>query len=145
MITLTLTNSLAVMIILHLFGDYVLQSEWMAENKMKNWWPAIVHGITYTLPFMIITQVWWALLIIGGTHVIIDHYRLARYVVWARNQLAPKYYRYPVWWIQVDDHNGARHQREVGHDRWLYSWLMIIIDNTIHLILNATVILWVAS
>ncbi len=30
----------------HLVGDYLIQSDWMATEKVKRWWPAIVHGTT---------------------------------------------------------------------------------------------------
>lgn len=74
----------------HLAGDYVLQSHWMATEKLKRWWPALVHGFTYTLPYLLVTRSVWALLIIGGTHTVIDRYRLARYVVWLKNQIGAR-------------------------------------------------------
>ena len=67
-------------ILAHLVGDYLIQSDWMASEKTKKWWPAIAHGITYTLPYALVTQSLLALAVIAGTHVIIDHYRLARHV-----------------------------------------------------------------
>ncbi|MBT2390812.1 DUF3307 domain-containing protein [Streptomyces sp. ISL-1] len=27
----------------HLAGDYLIQSDWMATEKVKRWWPAVVH------------------------------------------------------------------------------------------------------
>ncbi|WP_205679869.1 DUF3307 domain-containing protein [Paenarthrobacter ureafaciens] len=27
----------------HLIGDYLIQSDWMASEKTKRWWPAIAH------------------------------------------------------------------------------------------------------
>lgn len=72
---------LALWIVLaHLVGDYVIQSHWMATEKTKHWLPAIVHGVTYTLPHALITQSPLALVVIGGTHIIIDRFRLARHV-----------------------------------------------------------------
>ena len=35
-------------ILAHLVGDYLIQSDWMASEKTKKWWPAIAHGITYS-------------------------------------------------------------------------------------------------
>ena len=37
----------------HMVGDYVIQSHWMAVEKTKRWWPAIAHGVTYGLPFLL--------------------------------------------------------------------------------------------
>jgi len=33
----------------HFVGDYLLQTSWMATNKMKQWLPLIVHSAVYTL------------------------------------------------------------------------------------------------
>lgn len=119
----------------HLVGDYILQSHWMACEKTKRWWPALVHAVTYTLPFLLITQSPWALLVIGGTHAVIDRYRLARFVVWAKNQVAPKSYR-PVW----ADASVTGYASDVPV--WLATWLLIISDNVIHMVINAGAVLW---
>jgi hypothetical protein len=78
-------------LVAHLIGDYCLQSDWMANSKTKRWLPAIAHALTYTLVFLLFTISWQALLFIFATHLIIDRYRLARYVCWAKNFLAPKW------------------------------------------------------
>lgn len=86
-----MTGEVALGILLaHLVGDYLFQSDWMATEKLKRWWPAAAHGITYTLPYVLVTRNPWALLIIGGTHIVIDRYRLAKYVVWLKNQVGAK-------------------------------------------------------
>lgn len=42
----------------HLVGDYLLQNEWMAQNKSNNdftgWFSAIVHCVIYTLAVCLI-------------------------------------------------------------------------------------------
>lgn len=123
-------------VLAHLAGDYLLQSDWMATRKTSQWVPAVAHGITYTLPHLLITQSPWALLIIGGTHIIIDRYRLARYLVWLKNHLAPRGERTPPW--QECTATGYPADRPV----WLTTWLMIIADNAVHLIINAAAITW---
>ena len=72
-------------ILAHLIGDYVLQSHWMAQEKTKQSFAAAVHATTYTLPFLFLTQSVAALAFILWTHFLIDRFRLARYVVWAKN------------------------------------------------------------
>ena len=79
----------------HLVGDYVLQSDWMANNKQQRWLPAVAHALTYGLCFLVMMLVTGtvsvpALLVITLTHLAIDHWRLARYVVYAKNLLAPR-------------------------------------------------------
>lgn len=84
-------------LILHLLGDYVYgQSDWIAENKSKYWWPAILHTLLYSLPFLLIADC-YAVLAIAITHCIIDRYRLARYVIWIKNFMCP-------WKLVAVDH-----------------------------------------
>lgn len=78
-----------IQIVCHIFGDYFLQSDWMATKKAKQSSACLVHAIFYTVPFLIITQNWLPLLLIGGTHFIIDRFSLAKYLVYAHNFLAP--------------------------------------------------------
>lgn len=119
-------------ILAHLVGDYLLQNRWMALEKTHRWWPAIVHGATYTLPFLLITQSWVALLVIGGTHAVIDRYRLAKYVVWARNQIGSAKHRPAQVGATGDDDSPV----------WLSTWLLIVCDNTIHLLINVAAVAW---
>lgn len=120
----------------HMVGDYVIQSHWMANVKtrrtLEGWVAATVHGVTYTLPFVFLTQSLTALAVIAGTHVVIDHWRLARYVIWARNQLAPKGWRPPL------TETGAPNETPP----WLSYWLLFIADNVMHMIINLAAIWW---
>jgi hypothetical protein len=79
----------------HLAGDYLIQSHYMAAEKVNRWWPAVAHGVTYTVPYVFVTRSPAALLTIAGTHVVIDRWRLAKHVVWLKNLAAPKPYRAP--------------------------------------------------
>lgn len=125
------------LVLAHLVGDYLIQSDWMALEKTKRWWPAWAHALTYGLPFLLVTQSPAALLVIVGTHAVIDHYRLARYVVWAKNLVGPKAYRHP--WSECSA-TGYHESRPA----WLAVWLMIIADNTIHLLINAGAVRWLS-
>ena len=60
-------------LLIHLFSDYWLQNDWMALNKKKHFWIALVHSAIYTVPFLLLTHSLVALLIICLTHAIIDH------------------------------------------------------------------------
>ena len=77
------------LLVLHLVGDYLLQSDWMAQRKTQSSIPAAAHALVYTAPFWLLMPSWWAMLLIGGTHFAIDRWRLARYVCWAKNRLGP--------------------------------------------------------
>ena len=88
-------------LILHLIGDYLLQSDWMALNKTKCSKAAAAHAVTYSLPFLLICPSAEAFLVICITHFFIDRFRLARYVVFAKSRLGPKRY-----WHKWEDCNG---------------------------------------
>lgn len=112
-------------IVAHLVGDYIIQSHWMATEKTKRSLAAAIHAVTYAIPFLLITLNPWALAIIIGTHFIIDRWRLARFVVWAKNGC-----RGPVTATGYPDDVPA----------WLAVWLFIFADNTLHLICNGLAI-----
>jgi hypothetical protein len=126
-------------LILHLVGDYVTQSDWMANNKTKRHWPAFVHAVIYSLPFLLLRPSWAAFAVILGTHFLIDRYRLAAFVVKWKNIIGDAEY----W----QSHN--LHIREVvipkfstgtgypeGVPPFLSVWLLIAVDNTLHLAIN---------
>lgn len=105
----------------------------MATEKTKNTLPCLVHVLLYALPFLFLTLEPAALAIIVGTHFAIDRWRLARYVVWFKNQIGPARTRAP--WSEC---------RETGFHSsvppWLAVWLLIIVDNTLHLVINGAIL-----
>ncbi|KAB7761188.1 DUF3307 domain-containing protein [Mycolicibacterium mucogenicum] len=129
---MSVATAIALAGLAHMVGDYLIQSDWMAQEKTKHWWPAVTHGVTYGLPFLFVTQSAAALAVIVGTHIVIDRFRLARHVVWFKNQLAPFAFRPP--------HTATGH----GPDRpdWLSVWLLIIADNILHMLINVASVVW---
>lgn len=120
-------------IVAHLVGDYIIQSDWMANEKRKRTLAATIHAFTYTLPFFLLTQSGPALAFIFGTHLLIDRFGLARYVVWAKNLPYPG----SKPWAECNV-TGYPNERPA----WLAVWLLIIADNTLHLICNAVALKW---
>lgn len=127
-------------LILHLVGDYVTQSDWMAQNKTKADWPAACHALVYSLPFLFIVDSVLAMLVICSSHYLIDRYRLARYVVWAKNVFFD-----PDFWQNHNQHIREKvfpkYWTNTGYPAdsppWLAVWLLIAADNTLHLAINA--------
>lgn len=115
-------------LLLHLIGDYLLQSDWMASGKTKNWRPALAHAVAYSLPFLLIATP-AAVAVILLTHYLIDRYRLARFVVYAKNFIAPKS-AYRSW----SDCSSTGYPNELPP--FMAVWLLIIADNTIHMVIN---------
>lgn len=158
-------------LVAHTVGDYVLQSDWMATTKTKKSAAAIAHALSYTICFLPLAASWadlgwdpktwlpqsvrwWAILVILVTHFIIDRWRLARYVCWAKNFLAPKH----IEVLYPEGHPEAGKTKEwirnlpwaecsgTGYDpgrpAWMSVWLMIIADNTMHVFCNAAALTW---
>lgn len=109
-------------VIAHFVGDYFLQSNKMSVEKTKKWRVAAWHGLTYSLPFILLDPSLIAFLIILGTHIIIDRLRLTTYISWFRN--------------------GANYDRTANFGyppsvpAFLSIWLMILVDNLTHILIN---------
>ena len=117
-------------ILIHAIGDYILQSDWMANEKTKRWFPAACHALVYSIGFLLLKPSIAAWLVILGTHYLIDRYRLARYVVWAKNFLAPRGCNPP--WSECSTSFGYPPERPA----WLAMWLLVIADNILHVAIN---------
>jgi len=122
---------------LHFVGDYITQSNWMATEKVKRWLPAALHGTIYTLPFALLTRSPVALVTIGGTHMIIDHYRLAKHVIWTKNHILSPGTIQPSW-AEAKESGGFGKEMPA----WMSTWLMILTDNIIHVTINDAAIRW---
>lgn len=72
----------------HFMGDYVLQSDFIANTKGKNWYHLVVHCALYTLPFIICFGLDWRCAVIFLTHIPIDALK-ARYhkITYTQDQL----------------------------------------------------------
>lgn len=119
-------------LVLHAIGDYILQSDWMAINKTKRWFPALAHALVYSLPFLLLEpsiRTWsWIFL----THYLIDRYRLARFVVWAKNWLGPN-----SPWSECSATGYPKDRPD-----WLAVWLLIAADNILHVVINGAALKW---
>ena len=106
----------------HLIGDYVLQSHVMATRKTSSWGWALTHAVFYGLPFLLLVSHAWQWVVIVGTHAVIDRYRLAGY--WCRWWGVG----YPGLWTKAEGFEAP--------PPFLGVWLLILVDNTMHLTIN---------
>lgn len=122
-------------LVAHAVGDYVLQSDWCANEKTKRSAAAAIHVALYVVPFLLLTSSAAAIATIAATHFVIDRWRLARFVCWAKNWIGPRGCNAP-W----------RDRSATGYDparpAWLSVWLLIITDNIMHVVINAVAIRW---
>lgn len=56
----------------HFVGDYVLQSDFIARTKGRNWWHLLVHSVLYSLPFYLTMGPCWQHGVIIITHFLVD-------------------------------------------------------------------------
>ena len=120
-------------LILHLIGDYILQTDWMAKNKTRNIWIAAIHSAVYSVPFLLLSPSAAAMAVIFGTHVAMDRYRLARFVIYAKNKVTDPELRW------CDSCKTGFHK---DTPPWMAVWLLIIVDNTMHLAINYASLRW---
>lgn len=130
-------------LVAHAVGDYILQSDWMATEKVKRSTAAFAHVVTYTLPFLLLSPSPAAIGFIMVTHFAIDRWRLARYVCWAKNFLAPRHIAHQpgpfdaVTLVRIapwSECSATGYPPE--RPAWLTTWLLIICDNTLHVLCN---------
>lgn len=101
-------------LIAHLAADWILQNDWMAQNKMSlrhpaAWTHASIHAVCLTLVLG-----WQAGLVLGFVHLLIDT-------------------RIPVaWWIRVFKKSSQAPDAGV---------IAIGVDQTMHLV---TIAMWIA-
>lgn len=133
-------------LIAHLVGDYVLQNHFMATKKTSSWFWAALHALAYGLPFLLLVDHAWQWGAIVATHVLIDRYRLARYWVefwgigcagWLPNYWHRQNQRNAVMWMPESEVEDLRVE---AAPPFLAVWLLIIVDNTMHLAINALVL-----
>ena len=116
-------------LILHLIGDYILQNDWMGLNKkkrtLKGELACQIHCILYSLPFLFIGS-WQAVVVIYISHYIIDRFNLIAWFVAFKNG------------VKDIKNFGFNHERPFA----ISIWLLIIIDNSFHIIINYLALLY---
>ncbi len=137
-------------LLVHLLGDFVLQSDWMAMNKSKRSWPCLVHVLIYTSCFLLLTFSWKALLVIGVTHFLIDRFHMPlRRLIWLKNHLGPGLKFVPFekckWTGYYDNLDAEAFHKSYTDEvingfgprlNYVTLWLYIITDNFLHLSIN---------
>jgi hypothetical protein len=103
-------ETLTLAIIGHLVGDYIFQSDWMAENKKNASLPALIHSAIWTACVILFTGWGWIpFLVLMAFHFVQDR------TVFIRK------------WMTL-----------LGQDHFATGpyapWSMVIVDNTFHLL-----------
>lgn len=110
---------MAELIVAHLAGDFLFQTDWMAQNKTSDSFVCFVHCVVYTFAVVLAGIVsgigWpvWAYGVVFATHFPIDRWRLANV------------------WMEYMDQRGFRDN--------LAPWSTFVVDGTMHLIVILTI------
>ena len=126
-------------LILHVFGDYCLQTDWQALNKKKpgfiGFWACLKHCALYSTPFLLLGS-WKAVLVIFITHFIIDRTNIVAYLLAIKNNVRKQQtskmmplsfpYTYDI------SNFGLGLDRPFAVSIWIY----IIVDNLFHIVCN---------
>ena len=123
----------------HLWADYVFQPDKWATEKSKNLSYAMAHAMQYGLIFWIVCMILGldvssqAMAFIVLTHAIIDRFYPARHLAFAKNWIADR----TLKWNECKATG-----YEPSKPAYLSVWLMIVLDNTMHLTINYAAIKW---
>ena len=134
----------------HIFGDYILQSDWMALNKSKRSLPCLVHVLLYTSVFLLLTTSWKALLVIGSVHFVLDRFPvIIRRLIWLKNHVGPNFSYVSFNKCEatgyydniLNEVAGKPYTNEIVNGygprlNYITIWLYIITDNFLHLLTN---------
>lgn len=126
-------------LILHIFGDYFLQTDWQALNKKKpgfiGFWACLKHCALYSTPFLLLGS-WKAVLVIFITHFIIDRTNIIAYLLAIKNNVRKQqtYKMMPLSFPYTYDISNFG----LGLDRpfAISIWIYIIVDNLFHIVCN---------
>lgn len=120
-----MNDTLTCAIIGHLVGDYLLQNDWMANNKKrpggKGGWPCVVHCWLWTLAVCFFSG-WWTPLAVGvlfWTHYVQDRTQI---IVW--------------WMLLIRQHKFAEPP--------CAPWSIIVVDNVWHIVTLWAVWKWIS-
>lgn len=116
-----------IQLLLHLFGDYILQNDNVGLRKKEKSLTGLIycifHCITYAIPFLLITSI-YGIILIGVGHFLVDRWNLVGHFIKRKN------------FVKTLENFGHKPERPFAVTVWLY----IIQDNIIHLIWNYIVI-----
>lgn len=131
-------------ILLHLFGDFIIQNDNVGvrkkEKSLTGLLYCIFHCITYSIPFILITN-WYGVMLIAIGHFVIDRWNIIGNYIALKNNV----------YTEVHTVNETKIKRVLNTKNFGYKserpfavtiWLYIIQDNSIHLIWNYLVILY---
>jgi hypothetical protein len=114
------------LLLAHIVGDWIVQTEWQAVNKRHNWRALLIHVVFYhVIVFAVLAarfglgepRVYIAVAFLAITHAVLDR-------------------QWPVEWLM----RTLRHNVHRSNERWL----VIVVDQAVHIVLIGLVTLYLA-
>lgn len=102
----------------HLIGDYLLQTDKMAEGKKRSSWICLLHVLTYMIPFLWCNLSVCQFLLIGIQHFLQDH---TTFIVWFMHIKGSTKFTEPP----------------------MAPWSIIVTDNIVHILWIALVVVFI--
>lgn len=114
-----MTETLTLAIIGHLVGDFILQNDWMAQNKKKSSFPCFIHCLIWTYSVMLFSGWFW---IMSPRVLAVFGILFVTHFIQDRTQIIG-------WWMRLK-----------WKDQSLFAtapmapWSLIVVDNTWHIV-----------
>lgn len=107
-----MSEGLTLAIVGHLVGDYLLQTDWMAQNKKLQSWPCLVHCVIWTVCVCVFAGWGWlAAVFLFGCHFAQDRTQIVK------------------WWMTL------QWKSQTGFTQPpLAPWSLIVVDNVWHVV-----------
>lgn len=67
-----MAETIFLLIVCHLIGDYCLQTDFLARTKGQNWYHLLAHCALYVVPFYVVFGWCWQLGVVFVSHMIVD-------------------------------------------------------------------------
>jgi hypothetical protein len=112
-----------------MIGEFLIQSDGIYKLKQRSWLWASLKGLTYAALFLACTQSPMALAAIFGFHTVMSRYKLAKYVCYLKNHLAPK-----SQWHKWADCNLNGHFKD--KNQWYSHGKMLIVESMLMIAAN---------
>jgi len=96
-----------VLLMAHLIGDWLLQTEWQAKNKEYNWMALVIHILIYHIIIVLALVIFfnfdkimllWIVLSMAVIHAILDR---RKSVIWLMKTLRITAEREPSGWLLI--------------------------------------------
>ena len=82
-----MVEKIVTIIFCHLIGDYVLQNDFLAKTKSRNFYHLLVHCALYCTPFAIAYGIDWRIGMLFVTHLVIDFYKCVKVFNYTTDQI----------------------------------------------------------